>query len=750
LPGIWERILAWFAAAEVSLAALETGVFLSPGTLIITQEELQPWARGILWDTANPRCCIFAQPSTRELFEAARSGKRQLDGAALRRMANEIGWDDLDICDQAEDGIEGRSRCSLTSVLAFHHTGVAQHLEAARKVINADIAEGWVTAAVQWLPRVPIRVLPRNVILTDKQKVDSETHQLVTFVKARISTDEGESRSKDAPNAGIPKTETTLDLCTVQDFALGCAVVGNAFGSVGGSGAAVIDLESAFRFLLIQWLDLWLHSFLWWTPSGRAGICIDLRVGFGGAFGPNRFQRVMLILRAYITFRLMQFDLDHPPPPSVQAWRAARRDAQRAGQLPQGAAQIVASYIQVFLDDFGLSGGTDKVAVPAFLHHIRLGVCDGVDPITGGAHLARDTRIHVYTLIGLWCIELLRLAASPSKVLCATRVICLGLRVAIDLAIVDCPQAKADVMVVTMLETRALVSAGQPILLKPLERLVGRLGNITQIYAAIRLWIAAGYALIRMRYRTRGTANGRRPHLVSSVTLRRGGRRERDLLRLLDLAGAELASNVGVPLAPRLIFPAFGEPGSGLVVTDASGIDGVGGYALAAAIPGVVFLFSEWWPPAIKAALEMVARPKADRVEGAPRFAMPSAEAFGTFAVAKALDAVTPLSSITAIGDCLPAVRSFIAASSGSAQVRHILRAAHGITTQWLPVHVKREFNIDPDRLSHPYKFWDVANEVTAAGLTPVELQLDPDGWTVLAEACRLPLAVDELHPDFT
>ena len=56
---------------------------------------------------------------------------------------------------------------SNTSYLAFHHTGVARELDAARSAIEADITEGWVRQAVQWLPRVPIRVLPRNVIITD-------------------------------------------------------------------------------------------------------------------------------------------------------------------------------------------------------------------------------------------------------------------------------------------------------------------------------------------------------------------------------------------------------------------------------------------------------------------------------------------------------------------------------------------------------------------------------------------------------
>ena len=751
LPGVWQRILQWFKDADRSLEALKSGSFVSPGTLIVLQGELQPWARGILWDTSDPENCVLAVPSTREGHEASRGSRRQLDGAALRRMAMEIGWDDLDICDQADNGMEGRSSCSLTTILAFHHTGVAQSLEAARKVVDADIAEGWVRAAVRWLPRVPIRVLPRNVILTDKQKVDPQSQELVTFVKARISTDEGESRSEDSPNAGIPKIETTLDLCTVQDFAVGCAVVRCAFGGAGKSGAAVIDLESAFRFLLIQWLDLWLHGFVWWTPTGEAGICLDLRMGFGGAFGPNRFQRVMLILRAYITFHIAQFDLAHPLPAHAQRWRQERRAAQTDGHLPAGNAQTAASYVQVFLDDFALSGGTDVVVVPPYLHRIKLQASEGVERVTGGHYLARDTRVHVYTLIGLWAIELLRLAASPSKVVCATRVICLGLRVAIDLALIDCPSTKAEVMITTMLEVRAKVTDGLPISLKALERLVGRLGNISQIYSALRLWLAAGYALIRIRYRVRAASNSHRPRLVGFVTLRAGGRRERELLRLLDLAGNELLANAGVPLAARAVFPAFGEPGSALVVTDASGIDGVGGYAVAADVPGVVFLLSEWWPPNIKAALEMVARPKADRVTGAPRFAMPSAEAFGMFIVARALDAVTPLTSVTVVGDCMPAIRAFSAATSGSAQVRHILREAQLVTPQWLAAHVKRELNVDPDRLSHPLQCADVAAEVDATpDLRAVELTLDARGWEILEEACRLPLAVDELHPDFT
>jgi hypothetical protein len=743
-------VVAWFAAAERSLAALERGEFLSPGTLLILQSDLQPWARGILWDTSDPKNCLFAQPSNRERLQAARGSTRQIDGAALRRMAVELDWDDLDICDQVDDGVEARTHCSLTSVLAFHHTGVAHHLEAARTVVESDMAEGWVSAAVPWLPRIPIRVLPRNVIITDKQRADPVTGELVNYQKLRISTDESESGSPDAPNPCIPKSETALDLCSAKDFGVGCAVVAPAFGGTSAIAGSLVDLESAFRFLLIQWLDLWLHTFLWWTPNRRAGVSVDWRVAFGGAFGPNRFQRVTLLLRAFITLRLTQFDLANPLPPSALAWCNMRQQEQAAGRLVQGAAQREPRYIQVFLDDFALAGGVDRVKVPAYLHHLRLAALGGVDPFTGGAFVPRDTRIHVYTLIALWCIQLLRLAASAPKTSCATRIICLGLRVAIDLEVIDCPAAKAEVMLLTITDLRPKILASAALDLRVIERLVGRLGYMVQIFAALRLWLAAGFALVRMRYRPRPRDGARRARRVAEVTLRQGGRRQRELLRLIDLAEVELRLNAGTPLAARLHFPAFGEPGSALIVTDASGVDGVGGYALSADAPRVVWLFSAWWPPKVRAALDMASRPLALREPDAARFAMPAAEAFGMFAVARALDAVTPLSSVTAVGDCLPAARAFRAASSASAQVRHILQEAHRVTTQWLPVHVPRELNIDPDRLSHPSQFEAVASEVEAAGFTAVELVLDVRGWDVLSGAVALPLVADEMDPNFT
>ena len=754
LPGVWERLLTWLAAADLAMAALERGEFMSPGTLVILQEDLQPWARAILWDTSDPENCVFAQPSSRDLLHSERGKARQIDPTVLRRMAAELGWDDLDICDQAEDGIESRTRCSLSTVLSFHHTGLSRNLQVARTVIAKDIAEGWVRKASRLLPRLPARCLPRNIVLADKTTVDPVTQVMTHTQKPRISTDESDSKSKDAPNAGIPQDEKSLELCRAQHLAESLAIIAPACGGISRVGASVIDLESAFRFLLYQWLDLWLHLFLWWDEDGTVGFCIDLRVTFGGATGPNRFQRVTLILRAYVMSRIAAFDLAHPLPPLALDWSAARLRVQQDGRLADGECQLAPRFSQVFLDDLALAGGVDTVPVPDYLHDIHLSSSrEGgeIEPITGGVAIPRSARIHVYTLIAMWCIRLLRLAWSAPKISCGTRVICLGFRVAPDLGVIDVPEVKAIIMLATMRELRASVAAHTPLPIDTLERLVGRLCNISQIYAAIRLWLSAGYALVRIRYaaRRQGHRGGGR-HRVQQVLLRAGGRRERDLLRLFDVAEKELHSNSGIPLAARSVFPGYGESGVAVVVTDASGVDGVGGYAFISDFPEHVWLFSEWWPAPIQTALDQVALRAAERQTGSHRFAMPSAEAFGQYAVARALSLCTPVHAVIAVGDCMPVTRAITSASSASAQIRSLLAAMQCVARQWLAVHIHRELNVDPDRLSHPAQYDDVERDVMAAGWITHRLRLDGDGWHELTRACSLPLAVDELDPAFT
>ena len=532
----------------------------------------------------------------------------------------------------------------------------------------------------------------------------------------------------------------------MKDFGRGAAVVAAAFGGLHAVGAAVVDLESAFRLLVLQYLDLWLHAFLWWDARGVVGFCLDLRVAFGGAFGPNRFQRVTLILRAYVLLKMHHFYVSRPLPRAVAVWTAQRSALQRAGALPPGTDQVRPHHGLIYLDDLALSGGTDAVAVPAYLHRIQIGRPGAplTDPVTGGRHIRRSARIHVYALIALWVIALLDLAASAPKTQCATRVIHLGLRVAIDLGVIDCPQSKADVMRLTARDVVSTLHSRGVVDVEVLERLVGRLGNISQIYAALRLWLAAGYALVRMRYQR--ASLGRRQPRVRHVRLRPSGRRERELLRLFEIADSELGANVGAPLAAAQVFFDPAADGVCVTVTDASGLDGVGGYATCAHAPDTLYLLSDWWPADIRTALHQAAATTAtvrDR-----RLAMPAAELFGMYALAAAVQRVAPQRAVIAVGDCLPAVRALLASTSGSAQMRHLLRAMLSSEAHWLAVHVHRELNTTAGRLSHPFLYHEVAREAPAS-VRVVRLHIDDADWSLLRAALELPLAVDELHPAF-
>ena len=266
LPGVWQRVLDWFVAADDAMEALLRGEYTSPGTLVITQDEMQAWARGILWDCTDPSACVPTKPSSAEGLAAARG--RKLDAAVLRKMAEEIGWDDPDILDQADNGFESHSSCSLTTVLAFHHTGVAKNYDAAEKVIESDMDENWVKAAVRWLPRVPLRCLARNVIVTEKARTAPDGVSVQYYQKARVSTDASESKSPDSPNGGTPRADTALDLCTAKDM-----------------GAGALPLSACLRAASTGWASLLSTSRVLSGSCSCSGWSFGCTPSYGGRHG---------------------------------------------------------------------------------------------------------------------------------------------------------------------------------------------------------------------------------------------------------------------------------------------------------------------------------------------------------------------------------------------------------------------------------------------------------------------------------
>eukprot|EP00965_Chrysotila_dentata_P021492 712201-Pleurochrysis_carterae.AAC.1 len=62
---------------------------------------MEPWARGTVWDCADPTRCIPVRRSTRDTLA---EGRRQIDRAAFRAAAAQLEWEDEDIVAQVGEG----------------------------------------------------------------------------------------------------------------------------------------------------------------------------------------------------------------------------------------------------------------------------------------------------------------------------------------------------------------------------------------------------------------------------------------------------------------------------------------------------------------------------------------------------------------------------------------------------------------------------------------------------------------------
>ena len=102
---------------------------------------------------------------------------------------------------------------------------------------------------------------------------------------------------------------------------------------------------------------------------------------------------------------------------------------------------------------------------------------------------------------------------------------------------------------------------------------MGRLCNLSQAFPELKLALAGGYTVTRAEWSVGGVR--RKPR---RMTVRQGGEAQTEWLELLALAEELLEKNEGVALAPELAFPERTLPGALTVVSDASGVDGVGGY----------------------------------------------------------------------------------------------------------------------------------------------------------------------------
>ena len=88
-------------------------------------------------------------------------------------------------------------------MLSFHHNGVSDHFDDADKVIEKDMANEWVEKPRPHLPFVPCRVLPRNIVQQERQKLQPDG-SLRDYLKPRITTN-----SSDGDETGHPTKAAT-------------------------------------------------------------------------------------------------------------------------------------------------------------------------------------------------------------------------------------------------------------------------------------------------------------------------------------------------------------------------------------------------------------------------------------------------------------------------------------------------------------------------------------------------------------
>ena len=361
-PGVYEDVVErWLERADEAASAIakrragaDVSIPVVP-TVTITQDQQPLWARGVVYDCSDKDNCVPVERSDRDTVFP---GRKQIDRAALRDVAERLHWADHDIVGQAgEGGVETRSTCEKITVLAFHHVGLLDELEAAEAAVAADLEQEWVAAPVRHLPFVPVRLLPRNCVMQSRTRV-LEDGSVEHYQKPRITTDASHG-GIDAVNAGVADGERSIELPLAQQHARAVAIVDTATCRPGEPRSTsrdraravpyVVDAESAYRYVQVQRDCWWCQCFVWWGAGGRAGICVDRRLTFGGAYAPNRFERISTLAAAHIQSLQTEFDAEHPFPAEAVAWTGERRQRQADGSLPTGEAQLSPKHLQVYL-----------------------------------------------------------------------------------------------------------------------------------------------------------------------------------------------------------------------------------------------------------------------------------------------------------------------------------------------------------------------------------------------------------------
>ena len=229
------RIAAWLDYLQGCQEAFDnlatSKPVISPGEFTIRQTDLPHWAQPFVWDCENPRDCSPVLRSSRDTVFA---GEKQVDRAALRRVAIRLRWDEVDpdiVSQVCEGGAELRSEAPRHTTACWHHPGLMEHFATADAVVREERAQLWTRVSSSPLPFVPCVFSPRNVVLQERSRL-LEDGTLELYMKPRVTHDMsavpkalGGRRRGPSINSGVPAAEKGLQgMPTVQSYARAQAI----------------------------------------------------------------------------------------------------------------------------------------------------------------------------------------------------------------------------------------------------------------------------------------------------------------------------------------------------------------------------------------------------------------------------------------------------------------------------------------------------------------------------------------------
>ena len=559
-------------------------------TLTYPQGRLAVWAQGVIWNSENPLDCYPEQPST-----ASDPPSREANVPFFEEWAERLGWTDFDMIHQIASGVDSRSSCELATVLRFHHKGFQKLFSPARASIDKDAAPNrrWISTGRPHLTYVPSRLIARNV--AERHVWRMRDGQAVKVLKYRVTTDdsiEDDDGGVSSRNNALPRDDwPDLHLPHVQQLGRAVAILRQHMPQreaerlvhlaveAGISGESIvlwaIDLSDAYRHLGIQRLERWLQAFIW-----SDGCRTDERCVFGTAHMVQFFERVSTFLLAIIAFKHREFDASRPYSEARQAWMRRKGESDPAFRM-------------IYIDD----GIGAVVHAPGEPIHRRTDACGVVvDPN------AEETRVEAYVRIASETAGEAGWPVQGEKVQADRSIDALGFLVdANGEGRIGCTPAKRAGI------SSELEAHQQPDVIEAptdeVESVAGKLIHLAEVIVEGRAHLEPFYTFLRATRRT--LVRGRHVRIGPSK-LAVGGANDvaRRYQRSASWWRAALDSDVSVPLAPRLTFPAGGDAGCVVTYQDAArGLGtGYGGFAPLLSESGVKRLpfVSGVWPADIQ------------------------------------------------------------------------------------------------------------------------------------------------------